>query len=157
MKWILCAGCGEHKLMSRNARCCSARCRNRVWRRARGAGCGRLQFCAWCGSPLLYLPQDRLPAVRRFCHGGCARKAWLVERAERSMTCAGALEVAIRSLRRSRYPRVLAAAVVLAELHRELIGRAQSSNGISRHVDSTSAPPMSVFRDRVSAAASASA
>jgi hypothetical protein len=86
----------------------------------------------------------------------CARRAWLVTRAEGSMTCAGALEVAIRRLRRSRYPRLLAAAGALAELHRDLIGHHESNVGQSPYADSTSLRAMSLYRDRVSTAARSS-
>jgi hypothetical protein len=72
---------------------------------------------------LLYLRQDRLPSRRRYCHGRCARKAWLVARARRNLTSVAALEVAIRKLRRSRYPRHLAAAQALAALQQEVTAR----------------------------------
>ena len=132
MKWIVCAGCGDQKLVRRSARVCSVRCRNRVWRRARGADTGRrLQFCAWCNAPLLYMPQDRLPAFRRYCDATCARKAWLVRRAQRSMSSISALEIAIRRLRKSRYPRLIAAASALAEVHRVLIGSETSTGAVT--------------------------
>jgi hypothetical protein len=67
------------------------------------------------------MPQDRLPPVRRYCDDRCARKAWLVARAQRSITSVGALEVAIRRLRKSRYPRLVAAASALVELRRQLV------------------------------------
>jgi hypothetical protein len=122
MKWIICSGCEDWKLVPRSARFCSVRCRNRVWRRKHGAEPGRrLQFCAWCNAPLLYMPQDRLPAVRRYCTDRCARKAWLAARAQTSMTSVGALEIAIHRLQKSRDPRVAAAASVLTELHRQLV------------------------------------
>ena len=122
MKWILCPGCDEWKLLSRHARSCSCRCRNRVWRRAHGVIPKRLENCAWCGTPLLYMPQDRLLGCRRYCHAGCARQARLLRRAARSMTNARALEVAIARLQKSRYPRHRAAAAALVELQRQLLG-----------------------------------
>src|SRR5215204_3919829 len=122
MKWILCPGCDEWKLLSRHALSCSCRCRNRVWRRAHGVIPKRLENCAWCGAPLLYMPQDRLPGCRRYCHTGCAHQARPARRAERSMTTARALEIAIRRLRKSRQPRHRAAAAVLVGLQRELLG-----------------------------------
>ena len=123
MKWILCAGCDEYRLVDPRGRTCSGRCRTRLWRRAHGACVERLAFCAWCQAPLLYLPQDRPPSRRRYCHGRCARKAWLVRRARRNLTSAAALETAIRKLRRSRYPRHLAAAQALAALQQEMTAR----------------------------------
>src|SRR5262252_2401871 len=73
------------------------------------------------------MPQDGLPPVRPYCHSGCAHRAWLVARAERSMTSVRALEVGIRRLRRSRYPTLLAAARTLAELYREVLGRGRDT------------------------------
>jgi hypothetical protein len=128
VKWILCAGCDEYRLVDARARTCSGKCRTRLWRRAHGASVERLAFCAWCQAPLLYLPQDRLPSRRRYCHGRCARKAWLVARARRDLTSAAALEIAIRKLRRSRYPRHLAAAHALTALRRELMDRPAGSS-----------------------------
>jgi hypothetical protein len=121
MKWIICPGCDQWKLLSHRARSCSCRCRNRVWRRAHGVIPKRLANCAWCGAPLLYMPQDRLPGCRRYCHAGCAHQARLARRAERSMTNARAIEIAIGRLRKSRYPRLRAAAAALEELQRELL------------------------------------
>lgn len=66
------------------------------------------------------MPQDRLPAVRRYCHDKCARQAWLVARARKLMTGLKALDIAIRRLRRSRMPTVLAAVSSLADLRRDL-------------------------------------
>ncbi len=86
-------------------------------------GNGRRAFCAWCDSPLLYMPQDRLPAVRRYCHDKCARQAWLVARARKSMNCIKALDIAIRRLRKSRMPTVLAAGSSLADLLHDLVER----------------------------------
>jgi len=98
------------------------RCRNRVWRWAHGAVPKRLESCAWCGAPLLYMPQDRLPGCRLYCDTRCARQAWLLRRAARSMSSLRAVEIAIRKLRKSRYPRHLAAASALVELQRQLLG-----------------------------------
>ena len=94
VKWILCPGCDEYRLVHPRARSCSARCRTRLWRRTHGRPVERLAFCAWCQAPLLYLPQDRLPSRRRYCHARCARKAWLVARARRNLTGVAALETA---------------------------------------------------------------
>ena len=125
MKWITCLGCDEQRLVHRRASFCSAKCRNRVWRRRHGiaVGNGRQAFCAWCDSPLLYMPQDRLPAVRRYCHDKCARQAWLVARARKSMNSIKALDIAISRLRKSRMPTVLAAGSALADLRYELVER----------------------------------
>ena len=123
VKWILCAGCDEYRLVHPRARSCSARCRARLWRRAHGARAERPAFCAWPPAPLLYLPQERWSSRRRYCHGRCARKAWLVRRARRNLTSTAALEIAIRKLRRSRYPRHLAAAQALAALQQEMTAR----------------------------------
>jgi hypothetical protein len=140
VKWILCAGCDEYRLVDPRGRTCSGRCRTRLWRRAHGACVERLAFCAWCQAPLLYLPQDRLPSRRRYCHGRCARKAWLVARARRDLTGVAALEIAIRKLRRSRYPRHLAAAHALTALRQELMDRPTGSS-------STTSPRPSSLRD----------
>ncbi len=69
------------------------------------------------------MPQDRLPAVRRYCHDKCARQAWLVARARKSMSSIKALDIAIRRLRKSRMPTVLAAGSALADLRYELVER----------------------------------
>lgn len=122
MKWILCPGCDRWRLVAQCARACSVRCRNRLWRRAHGVTPKRLDNCAWCGAPLLYMPQDRLPGCRRYCHAGCARQARLLRRVERSMTTARAIEIAIGRLQKSRHPRHRAAAATLVELQRELLG-----------------------------------
>ena len=122
MKWIICPGCDQWKLLSRRARSCSGRCRNRVWRWAHGAAPKRLESCAWCGAPLLYMPQDRLPGCRLSCDMRCARRAWLVRRAAQSMSSLRAVEIAIRKLRKSSYPRHLAAASALVELQHQLLG-----------------------------------
>jgi hypothetical protein len=116
----MCAGCDEQKLVHARASFCSANCRNRVWRQRHGAGNRRREFCAWCNSPLLYMPQDRLPAVRRYCDDTCARHAWLVARARQRMTAIKPLDVAVHRLRKSLMPTVLAAAFTLVELRREL-------------------------------------
>jgi hypothetical protein len=121
MKWVICPGCDKWKLLSRRARSCSCRCRNRVWRRAHGVMPRRLENCAWCGAPLLYMPQDRLPGCRRYCHAGSAHQARLVRRAQRSMTNARAIQMAIERLHKSRQPRHRAAAAALVELQRELL------------------------------------
>lgn len=128
MKWILCAGCHEYRVVASRARSWSAMCRNRLWRSTHGRTGLRLQFCAWCNTPLVYMPQDRLPGTRRYCHSGCARKAWLVARAQRRMSSIAALELAVQRLRKSRYPRHLAAARVLEELHRELVDRQDAAS-----------------------------
>ena len=127
MKWIACPGCGDYKRVRCSARSCSNRCRNRIWRQTHGRSGHRLEFCAWCKTPLLYMPQDRLPGVRRFCDASCARKAWLAARAEKQLTCVGALEIAIRRLQRSRYPRHLVAAERLLDLKRDLVTREEAA------------------------------
>ena len=66
------------------------------------------------------MPQDRLPPVRRYCHDKCARQAWLVARARKSMNSIKALDIAIRRL---RMPTVLAAGSALADLRYELVER----------------------------------
>jgi hypothetical protein len=81
---------------------------------------------------LLYLPQDRLPSRRRYCHGQCARKAWLVARARRNLTTIAALEIAIRKLRRSRYPRHIAAAHVLNALWQEMMDQPTGSSPVAQ-------------------------
>jgi hypothetical protein len=133
MKWIACPGCGDYKRVRSSARSCSNRCRNRIWRQTHGRSGNRLEFCAWCKAPLLYMPQDRLPGVRRFCDDSCARKAWLAARIQKQLTCVGALEVAIRRLQRSRYPRYLVAAERLLDLKRDLLtqedGRVSNPEG----------------------------
>lgn len=132
MKWITCPGCDRLRLVHPSARACSGACRTRLWRRRRrGAINRRLEACAWCDAPLLYLPQDRLPAVRRYCDSRCARRAWLAARARQKMTRSKALEVAIGRLRRSRQPTVLAAALVLADLVEDMrqVGAASASDG----------------------------
>jgi len=83
----------------------------------------RARFCAWCNSPLIYMPQDRLPAFRRYCDDTCARQAWLLARARQLMTGIKALDVAVRLLRRSRKPTVQAAGFTLADLRRDLVDR----------------------------------
>lgn len=125
MKWIACPGCGDYKRVRSSARTCSNRCRNRIWRQAHGRSGHRLEFCLWCKTPLLYMPQDRLPGVRRFCDSTCARKAWLLPRAERQLTCVAALDIAIRRLQRTRYPRHLAAVERLVDLKRDLLAGQQ--------------------------------
>jgi hypothetical protein len=69
------------------------------------------------------MPQDRLPPVRRYCHDKCARQAWLVARARNSMNSIKALDIAIRRLRKSRMPTVLAAGSSLADLLHDLVER----------------------------------
>jgi len=73
---------------------------------------------------LLYMPQDRLPGCRHYCDAGCAQQARRVRRAERSMTNARALEIAIDRLQASRQSRHRAAAAALVELQRELLASA---------------------------------
>jgi hypothetical protein len=115
VKWITCAGFDDQKVVHDSARSCSTRCRNRVWRRRHGIPPAewRLASCAWCASPLLYMPQDRLPNARPYCDDKCARQAWLGARARKFMTATKALDIAIRRLRKSRMPTVLAAAFTL--------------------------------------------
>jgi hypothetical protein len=137
MKWIICPGCAEWKLLSRHARSCSGRCRNRVWRWAHGAAPTRLESCAWCGAPLLYMPQDRLPGCRLYCDTRCARQAWLLRRAARSMSSLRAIEIAIRKLRKSRQPRHLAAVTALAELQRQLLGEPKVAGFPARSAPTT--------------------
>ena len=132
VKWILCAGCDQYQLVDSRARSCSARCRTRIWRRAHGGSVERLPFCAWCHAPLLYLRQDRLPSRRRYCDQRCARKAWLVARARRALTSVAALDIAIRKLRRSRYPRHVAAAHALTALQREIAIQPTCSNSLAQ-------------------------
>ena len=69
------------------------------------------------------MPQDRLPAVRRYCDVKCARQAWLVARARKSMNSIKALDIAIRRLRKSRMPTVLTAGSSLADLLHDLVER----------------------------------
>ena len=83
----------------------------------------RARFCSWCNSPINYMPQDRLPAFRRYCDDICARRAWLLARARHLMTGLKALDVAVRLLRRSRKPTVQAAGFALADLRRDLVVR----------------------------------
>ncbi len=73
------------------------------------------------------MPQDRLPSARRYCDDKCARQAWLVARALRLMTTVKALEIAIRRLRKSHMPTVLAAAFTLADLHHDLVDRQEAN------------------------------
>jgi hypothetical protein len=47
------------------------------------------------------------------------------------MSSFSALEIAIRRLRKSRYPRLIAAASALAEVHRVLIGSAASTGSVT--------------------------
>lgn len=131
MKWIACPGCGDYKRVRSCARSCSNRCRNRIWRQTHGRKGHRLEFCAWCKTPLLYMPQDRLPGVRRFCDHSCARKARLAGRIQKQLTCVGALEIAIRRLQTSRYPRHLVAAETLLELKRDLVTREEAAVSVS--------------------------
>src|SRR5207245_10739808 len=126
MKWITCPACDEQKVVQDSARSCSPRCRNRVWRRRHGLSDGRSASCAWCNSPLLYMPQEKFPGVRRCCDRRCARRAWLFARARRMLATTRAVEIAFRRLRKSRTPSVRAAAFTLADLHRELTDREQA-------------------------------
>ena len=144
MKWILCAGCDEYRLVAAQARSCSPRCRNRLWRRAHGVSVKRLPYCAWCQAPLLYLPEDRLPSRRRYCDQRCARKAWLVARARRDLTSIAALQIAIRTLRRSHSPHHLAAAHALSGLQREMIDQLAGPNSAAPRTVSSfrHAPPL---------------
>ena len=73
----------------------------------------------------MYLPQDKLPGIRRYCDHACARQAWLFERAKQRTTVAKALEIAVRKLQASRMPSMLAAAVVLARLLEEVAEQAE--------------------------------
>ena len=73
------------------------------------------------------MPQDRLPSARRYCDDKCARQAWLVARALRLMTTVKALEIAVRRLRKSHMPTVLAAAFTLADLHHDLVDRQEAN------------------------------
>ena len=124
MKWITCLGCDEQSWYTiapasapRSAAIASGVV-DTVLQSETGGG-----RCAWCDSPLLYMPQDRLPAVRRYCHDKCARQAWLVARARKSMNSIKALDIAIRRLRKSRMPTVLAAGSSLADLLHDLVER----------------------------------
>jgi hypothetical protein len=85
----------------------------------------RLQLCAWCGSPLLYMAQDRLPSVRSYCDDRCARTAWLATRARMRMDSLKALDIAIQKLRRSAKPTEYAAAVVLTTLRLDMVDQHQ--------------------------------
>jgi hypothetical protein len=128
MKWITCSGCDERKVVPHAASFCSPKCRNRVWRRRRGiAAANRCRaFCACCDSPLVYMPQDRLPAARSYCDNRCARQAWLTARARALMTSIKALDIATRRLRKSRKPTILAAAFALADLRQELLDQQEA-------------------------------
>lgn len=120
MKWIVCPGCNTGKVVHDCALVCSPTCRNRVWRRRHGVGGRRATVCGWCGEPLVYLSQDKLPGVRQFCDHRCARQAWAFERAKQRTTVTKALEIAVRKLQASRMPSLLAAATVLTRLRDEL-------------------------------------
>jgi hypothetical protein len=120
VKWIVCPGCDTGKVVHDCAITCSPKCRNRVWRRRHGVGGRREKACGWCGAELIYLPQDKLPGIRQFCDHRCARQAWVFERAKQRTTVTRALDIAVRKLQGSRMPRMLAAAVVLAQLRDEL-------------------------------------
>lgn len=125
MKWIVCPGCSTGKVVHDCALACSPKCRNRVWRRKHGTDGRRAEFCAWCRAPIIYLPQDKLPGVRRYCDHGCARRAWLFQRAKDRTTLTKALDIAIRRLESSRMPTELAAAAVLAQLRNDVKERAE--------------------------------
>ena len=75
------------------------------------------------------MPQDRLPNARRYCDDKCARQARLVTRARTLMTATKAMDIAIRRLRKSRMPTVLAAAFTLADLHQDLLDRQEADRG----------------------------
>jgi len=125
VKWIVCPGCDTGKVVGDCALACSPRCRNRVWRRRHGVGGRRAAVCGWCGAPLIYFSQDKLPGVRQFCDHRCARQAWAFERAKQRTTVAKALDIAVRKLQSSRMPRMLAAAVVLAQFRDEMAEQAK--------------------------------
>ena len=120
VKWIVCPGCNTGKEVQDSALSCSPKCRNRVWRRRHGVAGRREAFCAWCRAPLIYLPQDKLPGVRLYCDDECSRRASLFDRAKQHTTVTKALDIAVRRLQCSRTPRILAAAVVLAQFRNEL-------------------------------------
>ena len=120
MKWIVCPGCDKGHVVADSASSCSTRCRNRVWRRRHGVIGRRAKVCGWCGSPLIYLPQDRLPGVREYCDDRCANQARLFARAMGRMSVIHALNTAVRRLQSSRSPTVAAARVTLARLRDEL-------------------------------------
>jgi hypothetical protein len=141
VKWIVCPGCDAGQVVQDLARSCSPKCRNRVWRRRHGVGGRREAFCAWCRAPLIYLPQDKLPGVRRYCDHGCARQAWLFQRAKERTTVSKALEIAIRRLQNSRMPIVLAAAVVLAQLRDDVNEREDVERGARVRAFLSKLPP----------------
>src|SRR5258708_36585644 len=58
----------------------------------------------------------------------CARQAWLVARARKSMNSIKALDIAIRRLRKSRMPTVLAAGSSLADLLHDLVERQEDES-----------------------------
>ena len=125
VKWIMCPGCETGKMVQDSARSCSPKCRNRVWRKHHGIVGRRAAICAWCGSPLVYLPQDRLPGMRRYCDDRCAKRARLFARAKERTTVARALNIAVRRLQGSRTPTIVAAAAVLAQFRDELTEHAE--------------------------------
>lgn len=120
MKSITCPGCEKAKEVPDSALACSPKCRNRVWRRRHGVGGQRASVCGWCGAVLLYLPQDRLPGIRKYCDDRCARDAWRFARAKERMTLVKALNIAARRLCSGRVPSVLAAGLALAQLRDQL-------------------------------------
>jgi hypothetical protein len=125
VKWIVCPGCDKGRVVADSASSCSTRCRNRVWRRRHGVVGRRAEQCGWCGSRLIYLPQDRLPGVREYCDDRCASQARLFARARECMTLLKALNSAVRRLQNSRTPSVRAAALVLAHLRDKLTERVE--------------------------------
>ena len=88
-------------------------------------GSRREVICGWCKATLIYMPQDKLPAVRQYCDHRCARRAWLFERAKGRIAVTKALDIAVRRLQNSCMPTVLAAAFVLSQLRDELTERAE--------------------------------
>jgi hypothetical protein len=141
MKWILCTGCRQWKVVDHRAVYCSHRCRSRAWRRRRGFPTGdRREFCVWCGHPLVYLPQDRLPAKRLHCDSMCARKSRLMARGRNSMSRTRALEVAIGRLQKGRMPSMRAAAAILVDLRNELLTSNESSRAVKISLLKTTLP-----------------
>jgi hypothetical protein len=144
MKWILCTGCQQWKVVADRAVYCSHRCRSRAWRRRHGFPPGdRREFCVWCGHPLVYLSQDRLPPKRLHCDSVCASKSRHMARRRDAMSRTRALEVAIRRLQKGRMPLLRAAAAVLVDLRAELLA----------HEESSSAAKISLLKTRLSDAA----
>ena len=141
MKWILCTGCHQWKVVADRAVYCSHRCRSRAWRRRHGFPTGdRREFCVWCGHPLVYLPQDRLPPKRLHCDSICARKSRLMARGRKSMNRTRALDVAIRRLQRAGMPSMRAAAAVLVDLRNELLASDESGRACTDQPLKTTLP-----------------